>query len=181
MSRPLDLALSVASSALESGRLPANALAEGARLALVTRARTLAEALAPTTTERVKALLLTIDDMPSRTEDDRAKLKFAIERDASDLSEFPEWALVEAFRSARKGEIGDGLWRPTIGQLASFCRQRVSALRSERAKIAAVLAAKVDPPREIDAERRREMADRVRKLAAQMTLNVAERDREAAE
>lgn len=181
MSRPLDLALSAAANALEGGRLPTGALADGARLALSTRAKTLAEALAPTPVERVKMLLLTIEDMPSRTEEDRAKLKFAVERDASDLSEFPEWAIVAACRAARKGDVGDGVWRPTTGELVKFCRAKLAALRSERAKIAAVLAAKVDPPREIDAERRREMADRVRKLAAQMTLNVAERDREAAE
>jgi len=171
MSRPLGDALSLACNALTNGRLPANALAEGARQALARRADDLARALSPASPERIRIILATIADMPSRTEEDRAKLRFALERDVADLSEFPEWALAAAARAYRKREVGDDVFRPTTGQLAVVCRQRTAAAVVERRRIAAVLTAEIEPPRKpIEPARRAELAAALRafgeKLAA---------------
>lgn len=165
MSPPLDTVLSMASNALENGRLPATALADGARQALARREEDLAGSLAPASPERIRKVLATISDMPSKTEEDRAKLRFALERDVTDLAEFPEWALAAAARAYRKGIVGDGVWRPTTGQLAAYCRQKVAAAIAERARILRVLMAHLESPRKpISEERRGEMAASLRAL-----------------
>lgn len=169
MSRHLDSALSRAGNALECGRLPPMALADGARQALIRREQDLDSHLAPASAERIRMVLATISDMPSRTEEDRAKIRFAIERDVADLSEFPEWALAAAARAYRKASVGDGVFRPTTGQLAAYCRQKVAGAIAERARINAVLTAKVEPPcKPIDAERRSELAASLRALGERM-------------
>jgi hypothetical protein len=170
ISRPLDVALSRACNALQNGRLPATALAEGARLALLRREQDLDAALAPASPERIRKVLATISDMPSKTEEDRAKLRFALERDVADLSEFPEWALAAAARAYRKGSVGDGVWRPTVGQLAAYCRQKLATVHAERARIRAVLTAKIEPScKPIDPERRGELAALLRSLGDKLT------------
>lgn len=171
MSQALDLALSTAVMALEGGSLPATALPEGARLGLGRRIRELDASLARASDDMIRKILATIADMPSRVETDPAKLRFALERDVSDLSEFPEWALAAAARAYRKGEIGDGPWRPTTGDLATYARQRVAAHRRERERIERVLRAKIEPPKKpASAEQRKASADRLRALVAEKTL-----------
>lgn len=163
MSQALDVALVRAVSAAEEGSLTERELPAGARLALASRARQLSDALAPSEPETVRKILSTLSDMPSQTEADRAKLRFALERDVSDLREFPEWALAAAARAYRKGEVGEGKWRPTAGELATYCRRKVLAHAKELLKIERVLKARVEPPRKpISPEQRKSMADQMR-------------------
>lgn len=170
MSQALDIALARAVMAIEEGSLSAQALPEGARLGLATRARELDASLARAHADAIKKILATIADMPTKVETDAAKLRFALERDVSDLSEFPEWALAAAARAYRKGEVGDGHWRPTAGDLASYARQRVAAHRREREKIGQVLRARMTPPQKAASpEQRKRVADGLRELAARLS------------
>lgn len=165
------MALSVAFSALESGALSITALPSGARVGLSGRARVLDEALAPASREAVLTVLGSISGMPTKTEVDPTRVKAFLALEASDLmaSRLPAWALEAAARSYRLGEAGDGHWRPTAGDIASLARQRAAAAYREQQQISAVLRAKIEPPRKAaSAEQRKQVADGIRAIAAQM-------------
>ena len=175
MSRPLGDALIRAYSELRFGELTTAHLPSGARLGLKSRRHELETALTPAEPDRIRIILATLADMPAQVETDPAKIRFAMERNLADLAEFPEWAIAAAARSYRKGEVGDGKWRPTAGELAKFARARVRAWREELAKIEAVLSAPaIAAPEAIDAERRKQVADGVRAQTAAMVANLSD-------
>jgi hypothetical protein len=165
-SQALGLALSRAKNALDHGDLPADALPSAARHGLQNRLADLRAALSPATRDQVRAVLATLSDMPTRAETDPAKLLYSFERDVADLSDLPEWALAAAARAYRRGEVGDGHWRPTAGEVAKLARDKVRHWCEEAAKISAVLNARIAPASEsLDPGRRKELADMLRAAA----------------
>lgn len=170
-SRELDMALSKAFTAIENGNLPAAALPSGARVGLVSRSRALDEALAPALRHDILMILASISNMPTKTEIDPARVKAFLEVDVADMiaSKLPAWSLEAAARAHRLGDVGDGHWRPTAGDIVTCARQKAAAAYRERQQIAAVLSAKIEPPKKpASAEQRKEMAERIRALAAGM-------------
>ena len=163
-SQALGLAVSRAMNALNHGALlPVDALPPAARLGLQNRLADLRGALVPASREAIRAILLTLSDMPTQVEADPAKLRYSLERDVADLSAFPEWALADAARAYRRGEIGDGHWRPTAGEVAKSARERIYEWSKEAARISRVLNARIAPAsKPIDPERRKELADMLR-------------------
>lgn len=173
-SQALDLALAAAVSSLENGHLPADSLPSGARVGLASRARYLDDAMTPATREAVASVLASVSNMPSKTEIDPAKVKAFLELDMADIiaSKLPIWALEAAARAYRLGDVGEGHWRPTAGDLVTCARQKAASAYRERQQIAAVLSAKVDPPKKpASPEQRKELADRIRALAAGMSVS----------
>lgn len=173
-SQALGLALSRAASALTNGELPPDALPSAARHGLQNRLADLRVALAPAKPDAVRAILLTLADMPTKGESDPAKLRYSLELAVSDLEGLPEWALASAARAYRRGEIGDGHWRPTAGELAKLARERLLDWHKEASQIDAVLTARIEPgSKPIDADRRKRLADMLREAAA----GLVDRDR----
>lgn len=178
MSLQLDLALSVAYSALENGILSEAAFPSGVRVALESRARVLDASLTPAPRDAILTVLASISGMPTKAETDPANVKAFLTIEASDLSAsgLPAWALETAARAYRLGYVGDGHWRPTAGDLASNARARVTAVYRERERINAVLRARIEPVKKsASAEQRKAVADGMRSLAAGMP-NLAPQD-----
>lgn len=168
------MALSRARSALAGGELTSDALPTAARHGLQNRLADLRGALWPAKPDAVRAILLTLADMPTQVESDPSKLRYSLERDVSDLACLPEWALASAARAYRRGEIGDGHWRPTAGEIARVAREKARQWIEEASRIDAVLTARLAPAsKPIDPERRKQLADILRAAAAELV----ERDR----
>jgi hypothetical protein len=173
LSAELDRALSLASNGLENGRLAADLLPAEVRASLNDRAIEIAVSLVPATDEGALGVIVSVSHMPSKTEVDLANVEAFMRLEVSDLvaSRLPLWALEAAARSFRLGEAGDGHWRPTAGDLATLARAKVAALHREARKIDTVLRAKVDPPKKpASLEQRKAAADRLRAMAAGMTI-----------
>jgi hypothetical protein len=65
------------------------------------------------------------------------------------LSDVPLWALLESTKAFRRGDVGDGKWRPRSGQVRKLAMQLARPFIDEMAEIDRVLAApivKVRPP-----------------------------------
>jgi hypothetical protein len=162
----LGLALSRAKNAIDHGFIPCDALPSAARHGLQNRLSDLRGSLAQATRDQVRAVLLTLADMPRSVESDPAKVLYSFERDVADLSIFPEWALAAAARAYRRGELGDGHWRPTVGELSKAVRAKTKDWFEEAAKISAVLNARIAPAsKSLDPERRKELANMLRAAA----------------
>lgn len=162
-SQALGSALSRARNAIEGGELPPGALPDAARSGLRNRLADLRPALLPATREAVRAILTSLSSMPAQAESDPDKLIYALERDVHDLSDLPEWALAAAARAYRKGEVGDGHWRPTAGELSKLAREKLRRWSEEAAQIDSVLRARIAPSsKPIDPARRKELADMLR-------------------
>ena len=164
---PLALAdvLSRAAMAIDAEYLRPEDLPESDRQQLVTRKQELAFALVPAEQDRIRLILATLADMPTAAEQDPVKARFALERDVADLSSLPEWALAAAARAYRRGEVGDGKWRPTAGELARLARSKCEAARAEAYKVAKVLAAEIDNRPKIDADKRAELKGMIDNIA----------------
>lgn len=166
------MALSVAFSALDNGELTESALPSGARVGLASRFRALDESLAPASRDAILSVLASVSFMPTRAETDPANVKAFLSIEAADLetSRLPAWSLDAAARAYRLGEAGDGHWRPTAGDLASYARQKVAAHRREREKIGQVLRARLLPPQNsASPEQRERVAAGLRELAAKLS------------
>lgn len=169
--RSLDVALSRMLGAIDmqGGNLFLLDMPDKVRQALAARHALLAEALTPANDHQVRAVLATLADMPAPSESDPSKARFALERDLRDLNGLSAWALADAARAYRRGEVGDGRWRPTSGQLARLAREKCASVRREEQRISRVLSA----PIQIDAfagpERRKAVLDLMRSLAVHLT------------
>lgn len=171
-SQALHMALSVAFSALDNDSLTEAALPSGARVGLAARLRALDESLAPASREAILSVLASVSFLPTKTETDPANVKAFLSIEAADLevSGLPAWSLEAAARAYRLGEVGDGHWRPTAGDLASYARQRVAAHRREREKIGQVLRARLtSPQKSASPEQRQRVAEGLRELSAKLS------------
>jgi hypothetical protein len=169
--RSLDVATSQTLSMIvaQGGKLMAKDLPDAARQALSARQICLAEGLAPANDRQIRAVLATLADMPAAAESDPLKARFALERDILDLTGLPEWALADAARAYRRGEVGDGRWRPTAGQLARLAREKCAAARREHQEISRVLSAPLETEALAGPEQRKAVLDMMRSLAAQLS------------
>lgn len=178
MSHALQAILSSAKSAMDRGDLTTETLSVGARLGLESRSRELASALEAASPDRIRTILFTLEDMVARNEPDAAMARYSIERDISDLSDMPEWALRWAAAAFRRAEIGDGKFRPTAGELRAAAVRKVEAVRAEQYRLDAVLRAKVPPPsKPIDPEMRAKAAEQLQLAAAAFRIRDLEAER----
>lgn len=157
------------------GSIGAELLPALLRHALMRRREILAAALQAAPREKILAVLASLDGMVTRAENDLGEAKFAVRRDIEDLVGLPLWALEAAAAAFRRGDVGQGKFRPTAGELRCDARQRVQAYAEELAKIERVLRARVEPPkREPDPERRKALAAMLRAAAIAMTPGTRE-------
>lgn len=134
------------------------------RTALILRRDLLAGAMRPASVGEIVAVMASLDGMIARGEGEREAAASA-RRDLEDLDGLPAWALEQAAIAFRRGDVGEGRFRPTAGELRREAMRRVGHMAEERGRIEKVLAARVIPERKPEnAERRRELADRLRKL-----------------
>jgi hypothetical protein len=169
ISPDLDFALRRALMTIESGgALTSNDVPSDTCRDLVTRRQELADCLMPAAPDRIRQILATLADMPAQAETDPTKARFALERDVADLNLIPEWALIAAARAYRRGEIADGKWRPTAGQIAKLARFKCEPAHIQAAQIDRVLAAKSDAAPKVSADRRKELSAMLRGLAASL-------------
>ena len=153
----------------QSGKLRPGDLTDEGRHVLKARQAHLTEALAAANDRQIKAVLATLADMPAPSETDPWKARFALERDIVDLTGIPEWALAEAARAYRRGDVGHGRWRPTTGQLARLARDKCAAARREHQEISRVLSAPLETEAPAGPKERKAVLDMMRSLAAQLS------------
>jgi hypothetical protein len=154
-------ALALAANCL-AGRNVEAELPASTRAAFERRRAELAAGLAPGPRDQVVAILASLDDMVARRDGDADEARFAFRRDVEDLAHLPQWALAEAAAAFRRGEAGDGRFRPTAGELARAAALRMRPFGAELDKLQRVLSAPVDPPRrEPDAAKRTAAVKRI--------------------
>ena len=76
--------------------------------------------------------------------DDEADAMMAVY--VSDLADLPYFALSGACRQYRRGQLGDGKWAPTPGEICQAARRLMDAPLAEKSDLNAILAAEVQRP-----------------------------------
>ena len=71
-----------------------------------------------------------------------------------DVADMPAWAIEESCTAFRRGDVGDGKWLPTPGELRKDCRMRLSGVRGEIERIRRILTATIEDDTPPDPERR---------------------------
>ena len=132
-------ALRRATVAIDTESASTNTLAPGERSALESRRTELRRALAPSDDNGICSTLATLAKMGARSEHNPQVALGLVKQDIADLRHVPYFALAEAAAAFRQGEIGDGCWRPTSGQLAIEGGRRARAFQTELQKIGRVL------------------------------------------
>ena len=153
IARPVNLGVELRGT-LEAARefvsrgepIPESVLCLKERAALIARKVELREAMRPGAASEISRVLTTFVDMrggykPGSEEQAKSFNKLR----ADDLADIPVWALIEAGRAFRRGEIGAGVLRPTEGQLRKHAEDRAAALFVELRDIERVLAAPTVP------------------------------------
>ena len=142
-----------------------------ARAGLIARRVELREGMKPGDAAKIGQVLMTFVDMRGGFRPASAEQANYLDRlRAVDLSEVPFWALAEAARAYRRGEIGTGITRPTAGQLRKLAEDRAAPLFTEMRDIERVLESPTAPePTEEDRARKKALAHRMRELAATLT------------
>jgi hypothetical protein len=91
--------------------------------------------------------------MPAPAEDDPATARALFEIAVSDLEDerLPEFALLAAAKAFRMHRVPGrkGSWRPTPGDIRVEAARQAARWRHEHRRIASVLSAKAEPPRQI--------------------------------
>jgi hypothetical protein len=159
--------------ALENGTMTPDTLPSEPRVALQRRGEQLRLALEPCGAARARVVYATLAAMVARNETNPEVARAVAAQDVADLSSLPDFALTAAATAYRVGQLGDGKWRPTAGELAVEARRRASDHRIELAKINLVLAgadkAKPSEPR-VSRERWKELSDMLASVAASNTI-----------
>lgn len=135
----LEASLAMALATVDDGDADVNTLASGPRVALERRRRELCDALAPCGPKAVAGVLATLEGMAYRKEVDGAAIAVLVKQEIEDLQGYPEWALAAAARSYRLGELGEGHWRPTSGDLAKEAGRLVGPFHVELRRIGRLL------------------------------------------
>jgi hypothetical protein len=134
-------ALAMGLSALQEGSLHSGVVPNGALVSLRSRRAQLEACLAPASTEVIVVALASLGNMPGQSIPNPTEVAALAAQDVEDLADVPGWALVEAARAYRRGEVGDGKWRPTAGQLRKEAIKRATAVRGEVWRIKRLLDA----------------------------------------
>lgn len=138
----LEAALSFGLSALDTGYLHRESIPEGALVKLLDRRHALEASLVPAPRNVIGKVLALLGNMPAKSVPNEEELAAFLTQDIEDLSDISSWALEDAARAYRRAEIGDGLWRPTAGQLRKEAREREVPARAELHRISKLLGAK---------------------------------------
>lgn len=145
--------LTAANSAVETGELNALTLPSGPRSGLTSRRDALRDCLTPPPKARIASLLASLNGMAVRAQTDPGAATALAIQALEDLSDVSEWALAEAVKAFRTGELGDGRWRPTTGELRIAARKREAKHREELWKLNRILdnpAIDAQPVKRID-------------------------------
>lgn len=135
----LDGWLAAANTAAETGDLNRLTLPSGPRSGLTSRREALRDCLAPAPKARIASLLASLNGMASRAQTDPSAATALAIQALDDLSDVSEWALGEAVKAYRIGQLGDGRWRPTTGELRIEARKREAKHREELWRLNRVL------------------------------------------
>lgn len=127
--------LAAANSAVETGDLNSLTLPSGPRSGLMSRRDALRDCLTPCSRARAGALLASLIGMAARAQSEPGAANALAIQALDDLSDVSEWALSDAVRAFRVGELGDGRWRPTTGELRIAARKREAKHREELWKL----------------------------------------------
>ena len=141
-------------------------------MGLDSRARELRTALAPCGHETARVIYASLAGMAARAPDGYPAMRRALAaQEVDDLALLPAFALSAAAASYRRGDVGDGKWRPTAGELAVEARKRASPLHAELGKLSKVLNAPtvVTGPR-ISQGRFEELKDMLASVTASKTF-----------
>jgi hypothetical protein len=160
-------ALRRAVSGIEGSVVAAELIPAPFAAALDRRRRGLQPALRPAARPELGAIIASLEGMVARSETGTEAL-FAVERDLADLAGPPLWALEQAAQEFRRGVIGDGRFRPTIGQVRRRAVELAAPFAAELWAIDRVLAAEARAPPTAE-ERARAL-----KLARRLELWAAE-------
>ena len=114
-------------------------------------------ALVPARREAVAALLATLAGMARSQRLDADTSRAIVLQEVDDLSDVSQWALAAAVRAYRVGDVGDGQWRPTAGQLRLAAKKHELTFRVELNMLATALdsALFLRPPPEKPVSRER--------------------------
>jgi hypothetical protein len=138
-------ALSVALCALHLGEdLTDEVLIPAERAGIEARRRSLARDMRWGTRAEIADVLKTIKLTMGGTErltPEHAARK--LDQEIHDLSDVPFWALLESAKAFRRGDVGDGKWRPRSGQLRKLAMQLAGPFIEEMAQMERVLAAPI--------------------------------------
>ncbi len=88
-----------------------------------------------------------------------------------DLADVPLWAFLEAVKAFRRGDVGDGKWRPRSGQLRKLAMQLAQPFIDEMAQIDRVLSAPIAEARR--PVERKAMLNKLSVLIADITTKTA--------
>lgn len=141
MSRALEVALSAGLVALDSGLLCRETIPSVELAALRSRRQEIVDCLKPASRKTIAMVLASLAGMASQAVSDADEAAAMARQDIDDLSDLSAWALESAARAFRRGEVDDGKWRPTTGQLRKEARRRENDVRAEWYKIGRLLDA----------------------------------------
>lgn len=168
----VEAALSAGLVALDSGLLCRETVPSGALISLNLRRCDLEAALAPAPRKAIVTVLASLGGMPSQSIGDPDEAKALLRQDVEDLSDLTTWSLEAAARAFRRGEIGEGKWRPTAGQLRKEARRRENEARAELYHLRRLLdAPAIEAPRPeyVPQNEIEQMHERIRKIAVRGT------------
>ncbi len=83
----------------------------------------------------------------------------------SDLSDLPYFALAGACKQFRKGQLGDGKWAPTPGEIYQAAQKLMEPPLAEKSDLQAILSAEVQTP-QISADRKAQLLEEKNALLA---------------
>jgi hypothetical protein len=168
LDRNIDAALRFAAREAESGEVPAAMLTPAMRETLERRRVVVRASLRAAPEKRIANILASLRTMPSRDGIDLADSESEIWQDIHDLEGVPAWALEQAAAHFRRGEARE-CFRPSCAELRREAVRRAAPHGEELGLIERVLRARIAPPSTaIDPERRLELSERARRLAAEI-------------
>ena len=125
--------MSVGLEAIEMGNLHREVVPSGALASLKVRRSTIEASLisASPDARAIGAVLASLGGMQARTLADPDEARAVLMQAIEDLSDVPLWALERAAKAYRKGDVGDGKWRPTPGELCIEARRQMAPVKGE--------------------------------------------------
>lgn len=143
-------------AALESGYLCCATVSPHALDVLRRRRVEIEMALQPAPRRTIITVLGSLGNMQSAKDSTPEEASAFVKQDIEDLADISAWALEAAARAFRRGEIGEGKWRPTAGELRKEARRRETYCRAELLKLRKLLdAPALNDPRPVYVDRER--------------------------
>lgn len=156
-------------AAVEEGSLHREVVPKGALISLQNRRKAIEASLMFAEPSTVVKLLTTLNRMAVRVLDDEREVEAFVRQEVEDLSDISAWALDQAVVAYRRGDVGDGKWRPTAGQIRQEARRREQPVRAELYQLQRLLDHRdleKPKPEPLSPERREELIRLLRETAA---------------